>query len=70
MGSRRQGEPALAGQADDQAAAIVAAIREPDVKRLIFITTLFTNDEIHGWFGEWNGQEIGDALVIIARQPT
>ncbi len=50
----------LAGEVDAQAQAIIAAMRNAGVRKLIFCTTLGIYDEVPGRFGEWNNREIGE----------
>lgn len=50
----------LAGDVDTQAEAIIAAMNDAGVRKLIFCTTLGIYDEVPGRFGEWNNREIGD----------
>ena len=50
----------LAGDVDAQAAAIVAAMKEAGVGKLVFCTTLGIYDEVPGKFGDWNNREIGE----------
>lgn len=52
----------LAGDVDEQAAAIIAAMKAASVKKLIFVTSLGIYDEVPGRFGEWNRREIGGHL--------
>ena len=47
---------------DKQAKSILASITNEGVKRLVFITTLGTYDEVPGKFGAWNRREIGAYL--------
>ena len=65
--------PAIAGQdivyanltgtdIDRQAKAIVDAMSEAGVKRLIFVASLGIYDEVPGKFGEWNRRQIGAYL--------
>lgn len=49
----------LAGDVDAQAQAIIAAMHDTGVRKLIFCTTLGIYDEVPGRFGEWNDREIG-----------
>ncbi|MBD9572965.1 NAD(P)H-binding protein [Ensifer adhaerens] len=49
----------LAGNVDAQALAIIAAMHDTGVRKLIFCTTLGIYDEVPGRFGEWNNREIG-----------
>lgn len=57
----------LAGDVDEQASAIVAAMGEARVKRLIFVASLGIYDEVPGRFGEWNRRQIGAALLPYRR---
>jgi len=50
----------LAGDVDAQAEAIIAAMKDSGVRKLIFCTTLGIYDEVPGKFGEWNNREIGE----------
>ena len=52
---------------DDQAKAVVAAMRAGDVKRLVFIASLGIYDELPGKFQKWNKAMIGDALKPFRR---
>jgi uncharacterized protein YbjT (DUF2867 family) len=52
----------LSGDVDVQAAAIVAAMKDVGVQKLIFVTSLGIYDEVPGKFGDWNRQEIGSYL--------
>lgn len=52
----------LAGDLDQQAATIVAAMTDARVQRLIFITSLGIYDEVPGKFGAWNRDQIGGML--------
>jgi uncharacterized protein YbjT (DUF2867 family) len=52
----------LAGEVDVQARAIVAAMQQAGVQRLIFVNSLGIYDEVPGEFGEWNRREIGAYL--------
>jgi len=47
---------------DRQAKAIVDAMSEAGVKRLIFVASLGIYDEVPGKFGEWNRRQIGAYL--------
>lgn len=49
----------LAGDVDAQAQAVIAAMKDAGVRKLIFCTTLGIYDEVPGKFGEWNNREIG-----------
>ncbi|MBB3389721.1 uncharacterized protein YbjT (DUF2867 family) [Rhizobium sp. BK275] len=57
----------LAGDVDVQAAAIVAAMKDVGVLKLIFVTSLGIYDEVPGKFGEWNRNEIGSYLPPYRR---
>ena len=57
----------LFGDMDAQAEAIVAAMKETGVKKLIFVTSLGIYDEVPGQFGEWNRREIGAYLPPYRR---
>lgn len=50
----------LAGDVDAQAQAVIAAMKDAGVRKLIFCTTLGIYDEVPGKFGEWNNREIGE----------
>lgn len=52
----------LSGEVGMRARNIVAAMKEANVKRLIFITTLGIYNEVPGKFGKWNNREIGAYL--------
>lgn len=52
----------LAGEVDQQAEHIVAAMQAAGVKRLIFVNSLGIYDEVPGAFGAWNTREIGAYL--------
>ncbi|NKB84607.1 SDR family oxidoreductase [Brucella grignonensis] len=52
----------LAGNVDVQAQAIIAAMHDTSVRKLIFCTTLGIYDEVPGRFGKWNNREIGNYL--------
>ncbi|UOQ45767.1 SDR family oxidoreductase [Halobacillus salinarum] len=52
----------LSGDMEGQAKSIIKAMKETNVTRLIFITTLGIYDEVPGEFGEWNNQTIGPYL--------
>ncbi len=52
----------LAGDVDAQAQAIITAMKDAGVRKLIFCTTLGIYDEVPGRFGEWNNREIGAYL--------
>lgn len=57
----------LAGDVDAQAQAIIAAMHNTGVRKLIFCTTLGIYDEVPGRFGEWNNREIGDYIPPYRR---
>lgn len=46
----------------EQAKAIIAAMDNKNVSRLIFVTALQTLHEVPGKFGEWNDENIGPYL--------
>lgn len=48
---------------EDQAQAVVAAMDEAGVKRLIWISSLGVYDEVPGKFGEWNKKTLGSYLT-------
>lgn len=48
---------------DDQARAVLSAMSDAGVRRLVFVVSLGIYDEVPGAFGEWNRQMIGEALV-------
>jgi len=52
---------------DDQAKAVIAAMKAQGVKRLIFVLSLGIYDEVPGKFGEWNRGIIGDDLKPYRR---
>lgn len=52
----------LAGELEAQTQNIISAMKEADVKRIIFINSLGIYDEVKGKFGEWNTKEIGAYL--------
>ncbi|MFN4289938.1 MAG: SDR family oxidoreductase [Permianibacter sp.] len=52
---------------DKQAKAIVAAMQEQGLKRLIFVLSLGIYDEVPGKFGKWNNAIIGDDLKPFRR---
>lgn len=52
---------------DHQAAAIVSAMDDAGVSRLIFVLSLGIYDEVPGAFGRWNRQMIGEVLKPFAR---
>lgn len=52
---------------DEQARAVITAMKAAHVKRLIFVTTLGIYDEVPGKFGEWNNTMIGADLKPFRR---
>ncbi|AEX23986.1 SDR family oxidoreductase [Vibrio sp. EJY3] len=52
---------------DKQAEAVIDAMQETGVKRLIFVLSLGIYDEIPGEFGEWNDNIIGEPLKYYRR---
>lgn len=52
---------------DKQAEAVIGAMQETGVKRLIFVLSLGIYDEIPGKFGEWNDNIIGEPLKYYRR---
>ncbi|KLV08011.1 NAD-dependent dehydratase [Photobacterium ganghwense] len=50
-----------------QTAAVIDAMQETGVKRLIFVLSLGIYDEIPGKFGEWNDAIIGESLKYYRR---
>ncbi|MBV1843101.1 SDR family oxidoreductase [Photobacterium ganghwense] len=52
---------------DAQTAAVIDAMQETGVKRLIFVLSLGIYDEIPGKFGEWNDAIIGEPLKYYRR---
>src|SRR5699024_4916977 len=46
-----------------QAKSIVEAMHATNLKRIIFISSLGIYDEVHGKFGEWNKNTLGELLV-------
>ncbi|MFW8631693.1 SDR family oxidoreductase [Vibrio natriegens] len=52
---------------DKQAEAVIDAMQETGVKRLIFVLSLGIYDEIPGKFGEWNDNIIGEPLKYYRR---
>lgn len=50
-----------------QTAAVIDAMQETGVKRLIFVLSLGIYDEIPGKFGEWNDAIIGEPLKYYRR---
>lgn len=59
----------LGGQNDIdlEAEAVIEAMKNANVKRLIWISTLGIYDEVPGKFGEWNKQELGDYITEYAK---
>ena len=57
----------LAGEVDQQALRIIAAMDKEAVTRLIFVTSLGIYDEVPGKFGAWNRREIGSYLPPYRR---
>lgn len=53
----------LAGKVVDQAHALVAAMKEAGVKRLIWTSSLGIDDEVPGEFGRWNKSYLGNYLT-------
>lgn len=53
----------LAGDVDAQARAIVKAMEDAGVGRLVFVTALGIYDEVPGEFGRWNRTQIGQMLT-------
>lgn len=52
---------------DDQAKAIIAAMKKTGIKRLIFVLSLGIYDEVPGKFGTWNRKTIGEDLKPFRR---
>lgn len=52
---------------DLQAEAVVEAMHNARVKRLIWISTLGIYDEVPGKFGAWNKKELGDYITEYAK---
>jgi len=52
---------------DDQARAVIAAMKKTGVKRLVFILSLGIYDEVPGKFGAWNRTMIGEDLKPFRR---
>lgn len=52
---------------DEQAKAVIAAMKKSGVERLIFILSLGIYDEVPGKFGEWNQSMIGADLKPFRR---
>ncbi|MEV8047257.1 NAD(P)H-binding protein [Streptomyces griseoluteus] len=57
----------LAGNLDEQARRIVAAMGGAGVSRLVFVTALGIYDEVPGAFGRWNTQTIGATTLSTYR---
>ena len=57
----------LAGNVDNQAGAIISAMRSAAVNHLIFVTSLGIYDEVPDEFGAWNRREIGSYLPPYRR---
>lgn len=51
------------GNIEDQAKAVVKAMDDENVKRLIWISSLGVYDEVPGKFGEWNKNILGSYLT-------
>lgn len=51
------------GNIEDQAKAVVKAMDDENVKRLIWISSLRVYDEVPGKFGEWNKNILGSYLT-------
>lgn len=52
---------------DLQAEAVIEAMHNAHVKRLIWISTLGIYDEVPGKFGEWNKKELGNYITEYAK---
>ncbi|GAA3630631.1 SDR family oxidoreductase [Lactobacillus hamsteri] len=52
---------------DLEAEAVVEAMHNANVKRLIWISTLGIYDEVPGKFGEWNKETLGDYITEYAK---
>ncbi|MFE0019267.1 SDR family oxidoreductase [Mesorhizobium sp. NPDC059054] len=52
---------------DDQARAVIAAMKETGVRRLVFVLSLGIYDEVPGKFGNWNNAMIGEDLKPFRR---
>ncbi|MBN7276646.1 NAD(P)H-binding protein [Lactobacillus acetotolerans] len=52
---------------DLEAEAVVEAMHNDKVKRLIWISTLGIYDEVPGKFGEWNKSQLGDYITDYAK---
>ncbi|MGW1201947.1 SDR family oxidoreductase [Streptomyces cyaneofuscatus] len=57
----------LAGDLDEQARHIVAAMSTAGVRRLVFVTALGIYDEVPGPFGRWNTRTIGAGTLRTYR---
>ncbi|MFE6913275.1 SDR family oxidoreductase [Streptomyces rubiginosohelvolus] len=57
----------LAGNLDEQAQHIVAAMSGAGVRRLVFVTALGIYDEVPGPFGRWNVRTIGAGTLSTYR---
>jgi uncharacterized protein YbjT (DUF2867 family) len=59
----------LGGQNDIdlEAEAVIEAMKNANVKRLIWISTLGIYDEVPGKFGEWNKKTLGDYITEYAK---
>ncbi|WP_342610324.1 SDR family oxidoreductase [Staphylococcus hsinchuensis] len=57
----------LSGELDKEAQYIVKAMKEKNVKRLIFVTALGIYDEVPGEYGEWVKQQIAEMLPIYKK---
>lgn len=51
------------GNIEEQAKAVVKAMDDENVKRLIWISSLGVYDEVPGKFGEWNKNILGSYLT-------
>lgn len=52
---------------DLEAEAVIEAMHNANVKRLIWISTLGIYDEVPGKFGEWNKKTLGDYITEYAK---
>lgn len=52
---------------DLEAEAVIEAMKNDHVKRLIWISTLGIYDEVPGKFGEWNKKTLGDYITKYAQ---
>ena len=57
----------LAGEVDQQTKAIIAAMHQTGVKRLISINAIGIYDEVPGKFGDWNRRVLVDDLPPFRR---